>query len=172
MNLEVLFSKKQIKEKVNKLAQEINDIYSSDTDLVVVCILKGAFIFYSDLLKQLNQNVLCDFCSLSFYGGNKEVSNPARLTLDIKTVIKDKDVLLVDCMSDKGYSFNFARQILEFRNPKSIKTACLVFKPLAVKNAKIDFKGFEVEQDCFVVGYGIDYKAQYRQLDYFARVVE
>ena len=172
MNLEVLFLRRQIQEQVNQIARKINDFYGADKDLVAVGILKGAFIFYSDLLKQLDQNIICDFCSISFYKGRKKASSLANLSLDIRTSIKDKDVLLVDCISDKGCSFNFMRQILEHRNPRSIKTACLVVKPSALKNTQIDFTGFEVDQDCFVVGYGIDYKDQNRQLDYFAKLVE
>ena len=172
MNLEALFLRHQIREQVDQVARQINDFYGANKDLVAICILKGAFIFYSDLLKQLDQNIICDFCSISFYKGGKKASNLASLTLDIRTSIKDKDVLLVDCISDEGYSFNFMKQILEHRNSRSIKTACLVVKPSALKNTQIDFKGFEVDQDCFVVGYGIDYKDQNRQLDYFAKLVE
>ena len=170
MNLETLFSKKQIEEQIKTIAQEVNEFYGSK-ELIAIGILKGAFVFYSDLLKKLNQNIICDFCSVSFYKGHKKASNVAHLNLDIRTSIKDKDVLLVDCISDTGCSFNFMKKILEQRTPRSIKTACLLVKPQALQNTSIDFKGFEIEQDCFVVGYGVDYKDQNRQLDYLAKLI-
>lgn len=170
MKLETLFSKKQIEEQVQKIAQQINQCYGSK-ELIAVGILKGAFVFYSDLLKKLEQDIICDFCAVSFYKGNKKATALANLNLDVRASIKDKDVLLVDCISDTGCSFNFIKNILEQRSPKSIKTACLLIKPLALKNSFIDFKGFEVQQDCFVVGYGIDYKDQNRSLDHFAKLL-
>ena len=168
MNTEPLFSKVEIEEQVKKMALEINKFYGSK-EIVAIAILKGAFIFYSDLLKKLEQEIICDFCSVSFYKGDKQASD-SNLELDIRTSIKDKDVLLVDCISDTGCSFNFMKGILEQRSPRSIKTACLLAKPYALKNTSIDFKGFEVEQDCFVVGYGVDYKDQNRSLDHFAQL--
>ena len=170
MSITPLFSKKQIEEQVKQMALQVNEFYGSK-ELVAIAILKGAFVFYSDLLKKLNQDIICDFCSISFYKGGKKADTLANLTLDIQTSIKDKNVLLIDCISDAGCSFNFVKKFLEQRSPRSIKTACLVVKPLALKNTSIDFKGFEVEQDCFVVGYGIDYKDQHRQLDHFAKLI-
>jgi len=171
MNLEPLFSKKEIADKVEEMALEINHFYGSK-ELIVIGILKGAFVFYADLLKNLKQDIVCDFCSVSFYKGKKKSNNLARLDLDIRTLIKDKDVLLVDCISDTGQSFGFVKKILEQREPRSLKTASLVVKPQALKDTSIDFKGFEVPQGCFVVGYGIDYRNENRQLDHFVKVVE
>lgn len=170
MNLKPLFSKKQIEEQIEKIALQVNKLYGKK-ELTAVAILKGAFVFYSDLLKKLDQDIICDFCSISFYKGGKKADTLANLDLDIRTSIKNKDILLVDCISDTGCSFNFIRKILEQRSPRSIKTACLLVKPLALKNTSIDFKGFEVEQDCFVVGYGVDYKDQNRNLDHFAQMI-
>ena len=169
MNLEPLFSQEEIQKKVQDLSQQINQSYGSQ-ELLAVGILKGAFVFYSDLLKQLSANLLCDFCSLSFYGHSKKAAPSATLSLDVHTEIQDKDILLVDCISDHGHSFQFIKDILQARKPRSIKTACLLVKPQALKNTQIDFKGFDIPQDSFVVGYGLDYNNEGRNLDYIAKL--
>ena len=169
MNLEPLFSKEQIQQRVFEIGQEINQTYGS-SEIVAIGILKGAFIFYSDLLKHLEQSIICDFCSLSFYGSTKKASSSAILSLDVKTPLKAKQVLLIDCIADYGHSLSFIKNLLEQREPHSIKTACLIVKPYAIQNTQIDFKGFEVGQDNFVVGYGIDYNNQARNLDYLAKL--
>ena len=169
MKLSPLFSEKEIQKEVSKIAGEINQAYGG-SEIIAIGILKGAFIFYTDLLKQLEQNIICDFCALSFYGRSKKASPSAFLSLDIRTPIKDKQVLLIDCIADYGYSLNFIKKILEQREPQSIKTACLVIKDQAIKNTTIDFQGFQVEQESFVVGYGIDYQGQGRNFNYFAQL--
>ena len=169
MNLEPLFNQEQIQKKIQDLSQKINQCYGSN-ELLAVGILKGAFIFYSDLLKHLSANLSCDFCSLSFYGHSKKATPSATLTLDVHTEIEGKDILIVDCISDHGYSFQFIKNILQARKPRSIKTTCLLVKPQALKNTKIDFKGFDIPQDSFVVGYGLDYHNEGRNLDYIAKL--
>ena len=169
MKTVLLFSQKEIDDQVKKLADQINASFGN-SDLLAIGILKGAFVFYTDILRQLKANVTCDFCSVSFYGNRLESKGEPSLTLDIQTAVKGKDVLLVDCISDHGYSLSFIRRRLEERKPNSIKTVALIVKPLALENTVIDFKGFQVEQDVFVVGYGIDYKNQGRHLNHFAQV--
>lgn len=169
MKLDPLFSTEQIQKKIQDLGEQINKCYGSN-QLLAVGILKGAFVFYSDLLKQLNANLTCDFCSLSFYGHSKKASPLASLTLDVQMKIEGRDILLIDCISDHGYSFQFIKNILQARKPRSMKTACLIVKPQALKNTKIDFKGFEIPQDSFVVGYGLDYNNQGRHLNYIAKL--
>ena len=171
MNTSLLFSEKQIQKKVQELAQQIKDTYG-ESEFLAIGILKGAFIFYTDLLKNLEKGVSCDFCSVSFYGHSKKASSEAILSLDVKTPIKGKKILLIDCISDYGHSIDFIKKHLEQRNPHSIKTAVLITKPAALKNIQIDFKGFEVEQDVFVIGYGIDYNNKGRNLKYFAQLNE
>ena len=169
MNTSLLFSEEQIQKKVQDLARQINDSYGK-SEVLAIGILKGAFIFYTELLRHLKQEITCDFCSISFYGPHKKASSEAGLSLDIKSSIKGKKILLIDCISDYGHSLNFIKNHLEQREPHSIKTAILIVKPAALKNTSIDFKGFEVEQDIFVVGYGIDYNNQGRNLRYFAQL--
>ena len=169
MKLSPLFSEEEIQKKVYKIVQQINKVYGN-SEVIAIGVLKGAFIFYTDLLKQLEQNIICDFCALSFYGHSKKASSSAFLSLDVRTPIKGKQVLLIDCIADHGHSLSFIKKILEQREPQSIKTACLIVKAQALKNTTIDFQGFQAEQESFVVGYGIDYKNKWRNLNYFAQL--
>ena len=169
MKTSLLFSEKQIQNKVQELAQKINKTYGKN-EILALGILNGAFIFYTDLLKFLEQDIICDFCSISFYKGKKKALTESVLSLDIKTPVKGKQILLIDCVADYGSSISFIKKHLEQRNPHSIKTVALITKPMALKHTKIDFKGFEVEQDVFVIGYGVDYNQEGRNLRYFAQV--
>ena len=169
MKLTPLFSKEEVQKQVQEIAKQINQVYGA-SEIIAIGILKGAFIFYTDLLKQLEQSIICDFCSLSFYGQSKKASDSAVLSLDIKIPIKGKQVLLIDCIADHGHSLNFIKKILSQREPKSIKTACLIVKPQALKNTVIDFKGWQIEQESFIVGYGIDYKNKGRNLSHLAQL--
>ena len=166
-----LFSEDDIQKKVRILADEINKFYGSK-DILAIGILKGAFVFYSDLLQYLSKNVICDFISISYYGHSNKASTEATINLDVTQKIKDKNILLVDCIIDHGYTIEAAKKHIQQRNPASIHTAALITKPAAHKNTQIDFSGFQVEQDVFVIGYGIDYQNQGRNLPYFSQVVE
>ena len=169
MQTSILFSEKQIQQKTQELAHQINKAYGK-SEVLAIGILTGAFVFYTELLKVLKQDLSCDFCSVSFYGLNKRASSEAVLSLDIRTPIKGKKVLLIDCIADCGHSIAFIKSHLKQREPHSIKTAVLIAKPKALKKTQIDFKGFEIKQDIFVVGYGIDYNNKGRNLKYFAQV--
>ena len=169
MNTIPLFSYEEIQAQVSKIASQINSHYGQ-SDILAIGILTGVFSFYTDLLRQLEATVTCDFCSVSFYGNDVKARQEASLILDIHTSVKGKNVLLIDCMSDYGHSLNFIQRHIEERKPKSLKTTALIAKPAALQNSLIDFTGFQVEQDVFVVGYGIDYKNQGRHLNHFAQV--
>ena len=171
MKTSPLFSEERIALRVDQMAREINLFYGREK-ILAIGILKGAFVFYSDLLKRLEQDIICDFCAVSFYGNSAEASPEAFLELDITQAIKGRHVLIIDCISDFGHTVEFIRQRVRQREPKSIHTAVLLTKPAALQNTKIDFKGFETAQDDFVVGYGIDYKDEGRSLPYFAKVCD
>ena len=169
MNTSILFSEKQIQQKVQELAQQINQTYGKG-ELLAIGILKGVFMFYTDLLTHLEQDITCDFCAVSFYGSSKKASSEASVSLDVKSSIEGKNILLVDCIADRGHSIEFVKKHLKQRKPASIRTVALITKPYAAKVSQIDFKGFTVDQDVFVIGYGIDYDDQGRNLNYFAQL--
>lgn len=170
MNTAPLFSEKEIQKMVQKIAQEISQFYGSQ-EILAIGILKGAFIFYAELLQHLqNASVVCDFCSVSYYGDSLKAAPEATIEMDISQTIKGKNVLIIDCIADRGHTLEFIKNHIQKRQPKSIKIAALITKPDARKKIQIDFSGFEVEQNVFVVGYGIDYRNQKRNLSHFEKV--
>ena len=169
MNTSILFSEQQIQQKIKDLAGQINSFYKG-SEILAIGILKGAFMFYTELLKHLEQDISCDFCAVSFYGPSKKASSEATFSLDIASPVKGKNILLIDCIADYGHTLEFVKKHLEQRSAKSIKTAVLITKPIALKNSSIDFPGWTVDQDVFVVGYGIDYNNYGRSLRHFAQL--
>ena len=169
MKTSLLFSEKQIEARIKELADQINRKYGTE-EVLAVGILNGAFIFFSDLIKQLKTDTVCDFCAVSFYGGARKSEGEGRLTLDISETVKNRHVLLVDCIADYGYSLSYIQDHIRRRGPKSLTSVVLVSKAAAKKKAVIDFSGFQVDQDVFVVGYGVDYKEEGRDLPYLAQL--
>ena len=164
MKIAPLFSEKEVLAQVHKMACSIRRFYGSK-EVLAVGVLTGAFVFYTDLLRQLKMpQVLCDFCAVSFYKGGVKALNEPVLVLDIKTPVRGKHVLLVDCIADNGLSFDFLKNHIQKRSPADLKTAALVTKPQALKKSMPDWKGFQVAQDVFVVGYGVDYRHEGRAL--------
>src|SRR5690606_5869542 len=135
-------------------------------DLIVICVLKGAFVFCSDLIKKINCPLKLEFISLSSYGDSTNSSGNVRLEMDITTNIEGKNVLIVEDIVDTGLTIKTLLEMLSVRKPKTVKLASLLFKPVKLKHkVRIDYLGFEIE-DKFVIGYGLDYAGRYRELPY------
>ena len=169
MKTSLLFSEKQIKAKVMELAKQINLKYGKE-EVIAVGILKGCFVFFSDLIKYLTTDTICDFCSVSFYGQSIRAKQTANLSLNISQPIQDRHILLIDCIADHGHSLKYMQDHILRHKPKSLTSVVLISKPAAQKNASIDLCGFQVDQDVFIVGYGIDYKEEGRALPYLAQL--
>lgn len=169
LKLSSLIAEDQIKKRVKEIGQAITKD-GSGKDFVAVGVLKGSFLFYADLIREIDQDLICDFCGTSSYGDTMSSSGEVRLTLDLQTSIKGKDVLLIEDIVDTGLTMNFLKKHLASKGPKSITTISFLFKPSALKEeCSIDHVGFEVANE-FVVGYGLDYQGYFRQLPYVARV--
>jgi hypoxanthine phosphoribosyltransferase len=161
-------SAEKIQKRVQEMAAEINKRFK-DQELLAVCILKGSFIFYSDLIRQLDGNVQCEFLAVSSYTGMSS-SGEVKVTLDLARPIEGKNVLIVEDIVDTGLTMNFLKSLFLARKPKSLSTAVLLQKPEALKvPCELDFVGFKIPND-FVVGYGLDYQGYYRNLPYIAQV--
>jgi hypoxanthine phosphoribosyltransferase len=161
-------SAEKIQNRVQEMAGEINARFK-DQDLLAVCILKGSFMFYSDLIRQLNGNVQCEFLAVSSYTGMSS-SGEVKVTLDLARPIEGKNVLIVEDIVDTGLTMNFLKSLFLARKPKSLSTAVLLQKPEALKvPCELDYVGFKIPND-FVVGYGLDYQGYYRNLPYIAQV--
>lgn len=159
----------EIQAKVKEIGQKISQKFK-DEELIAVCILKGSFVFYSDLIRAIDSKVTCEFFGVSSYHGGTSSSGEVKVTLDLSTPIEGKNVLLVEDIVDTGLTMNYLVNALASRKPKSLTTVSLLEKPDALKvPCKVDFVGFKIPND-FVVGYGLDYQGYYRNLPYIAQV--
>jgi len=163
---EILLSADQIQKRVADLAHQIRRDFPDD--LHVIAVLKGAFIFLSDLVRQIPGYVSLDFMAVSSYAKGTTSSGEVRLLKDLDTRLEGRNVVIVEDIVDTGLTLTYLQDILRARNPKTLKTACLLSKPSRRKvDVKVEYIGFEIE-DRFVVGYGLDYAEQYRNLSHIA----
>ena len=162
-NPKVLITKDQIENRILQLADLIRQDYAGKR-LLLICILKGSFIFTADLVRCLHMPVEIDFIRVSSYGTGEESSGKVEVTQDIGIPIEGREVLLVEDIVDTGLSLAFLLDFLNQRGPASIKICALLDKPSRRKSrVHIDYLGFNVP-DRFVVGYGIDHAEEYRWL--------
>lgn len=161
----VLISETEIQTHVSKLAAHISADYSNDGQLVVVGILKGAFIFMADLTRRLTVPHRVDFMALSSYG-QTTTSGAVRIIMDLRVNIEGRHVLVVEDIIDSGYTLHYLLNVLRTRNPASLHSCVLLSKPERRKiDVKVDYLGFEIP-DVWVVGYGLDYAELHRTLPY------
>jgi hypoxanthine phosphoribosyltransferase len=162
-NLKRLFTVKEITSIVKKLADQISRDYAGK-ELILVCILKGAFMFLSDLVRHLEIPVKIDFVRLASYGSGMETSGRIEITKDIELPIEGKDVLIVEDIIDSGHTLQFLKDRIILSNPRSVKICALLDKKARRKvEMEADYLGIDVE-DVFIVGYGIDFNENYRHL--------
>jgi len=163
---EILLSADQIQKRVTELAREIRGDFPGDLHLIAV--LKGAFIFLSDLLRNMDGHVSLDFMAVSSYAKSTTSSGQVRLLKDLDTSLDGRNVIIVEDIVDTGLTLTYLQDILRARNPKSLRTACLLSKPSRRKvDVQVEYIGFSID-DRFVVGYGLDYAEQYRNLPHIA----
>ena len=169
--MEILISGDRLKKKVRELALQISEDYK-DRNPILVGILKGSFVFLADLIRELKISHQIDFISVASYGSGKQASGVVRLLKDLSTNIEGKDVIIVEDIIDSGLTLNYIRNNLLTRNPESLEVVTLLDKKKRRK-VKIPLKyvGFSIP-DCFVVGYGLDYDEQYRNLPYIMKLEE
>jgi hypoxanthine phosphoribosyltransferase len=163
---EILLSEAQIQKRVAELAAEVRRDFSGDLHMVAV--LKGAFVFLSDLVRRMSGNVSLDFMAVSSYAKGTTSSGEVRLLKDLDTSLDGKHVVIVEDIVDTGLTLLYLQDILRARNPRSLRTACLLSKPSRRQvDVKVEYIGFTIE-DRFVVGYGLDFDEQYRNLPHIA----
>lgn len=160
-----LFSREEIATRVKELGNQISLDYKGK-DLVVISLLRGSFIFTSDLVRELSIPVEVDFMTTSSYGHSEESSGHVDIVNDIRTVIKGKDVLIVDDIMDSGFTLENVVKHLEDQSPNSIKISVMLDKPSRRKiELSPDYVGFTIS-DVFIVGYGLNYGDFYRNIPY------
>ena len=161
--LKVLYSRQEIEAAVTRLAAEITREYRERNPLVIG-VLKGSFVFMSDLVRRLEFPLGTDFIQLSSYGCGTESSGKINISHDLKSPVAGRDVLVVDDIVDTGNSLTFLEDYLKKKKPASVQFCCLLDKPSRRKSpVTVHYRGFTVP-DKFVVGYGMDYAEQYRNL--------
>ncbi len=161
--LEVLITREQIREKVAKLAAQLREDYHNKNP-VLVGILKGNFVFMSDLIRNLDMPLRIDFMSVSSYGREMESSGEIELLQDLKSPIEGMYVLVVEDIVDTGMCLSYVLDILNQKKPASVKVCTLLDKSSRRKKpVNIDYTGFTIPEK-FVVGYGLDFNEQYRHL--------
>lgn len=161
--LRELFSAEQIANRVGVLAEQISKDYSGK-ELVMICVLKGAFIFFADLVRRLDLHPTIDFVRVASYGQGESSSGEVRFTKDVEISLEGKDVLLVEDIVDSGTTMHFLAREIRSRGVNSLRIAALVDKyERREREIQVDYIGFSLFSG-FIVGYGLDYAEQYREL--------
>jgi hypoxanthine phosphoribosyltransferase len=168
--LELLIDRDALALRVGELAAAIERDSPGPEPPHCVAVLKGAFVFLADLLRAFNGPVTCDFLGVSSYGPGTESSGEVRVTQDLSQAIAGRDVVLVEDIVDSGRTLAYLQQLLLAREPRSLRTVCLLDKPGRRQvAARVEYVGFEIP-DRFVVGYGLDLDERYRNLPYVATI--
>jgi hypoxanthine phosphoribosyltransferase len=161
--MEVLFSRERIRERVAELGRQIDRDYAGGR-IVLVGVLKGAAIFLADLARSISVDNTFDFVAVSSYGKEQQSSGAVKLIKDLDEPVNGKHVIVVEDILDTGLTLNFIRRLLEQHQPKSLRIAALLDKPSRrVEKIEADYVGFTIPNE-FVIGYGMDYAEQYRNL--------
>lgn len=161
--MHVLISEAQIQTRIRELGAQIDADYP-EGPIYLVAILKGACFFLADLARTLKRQARIDFIGISSYGKGKSSSGEVKLTKDLDTSVEGADVLVIEDIIDTGITLSYLIHVLEQRKPRSVKVAALLDKPeRRVRPVKVSYVGFQIP-DKFVVGYGLDYAEDYRNL--------
>lgn len=161
--LKTVIDKNRLNARIKELAKEI-EAWRQGDPLVAVCVLKGAFLFFADLVRQLGEPVNVEFMRAASYGKRTETSGTVKLTLDVEADLTGKRVLLVEDIVDTGLSMQVVLDALRRREPKSLALCAMISKTeRRTSEVSIDFTGFEIPKG-FLVGYGLDYAERYRGL--------
>jgi len=167
-DLDVLFSADEIMSRVRAMADEIRSDVPDATELCVVGVLKGGFVFLADLIRELELPVTVCFIGASSYGGNTRPGDEVRIEPALTGSVEGRDVLIVEDIVDTGRTVRVLRSHIEQRNPASIRVCTMFLKPDRLEvPVEPDYTGLEVP-DRFVVGYGLDYDELFRELPYLA----
>lgn len=160
----VLITKEEIDRKISELASQIEKEYKGKK-ILMVCILRGAFLFFSDLVRKINLPIEIDFMAISSYGSDATSSGEVKVVKDLNERIEGKDVIIVEDIIDSGYTLTYLKNLFLQRNPKSLKICALLDKPERRKvGIEGDYVGFKIPNE-FVVGFGLDYAERFRNLD-------
>lgn len=167
----ILIDEDSLQSKIRELGAKITEDYKGK-DLLLVCVLKGAVVFVSDLMKRIDLPLEVDFMAVSSYGTDTKSSGVVRILKDLNQGIEGKNLLIVEDIIDSGLTLSYLIENLKARGPESVEICTILDKPDRRKaNINIKYTGFQVPDE-FVVGYGLDYAEKYRNLPYVAVLKE
>lgn len=162
---EILITEKQLQEKIKELGEKLTLEYRGKNPLVI-CVLKGAAPFMTDLIQEMDIPLEMDFMDVSSYGNSTNTSGEVKIIKDLNTSVEGRDVLIVEDIMDSGLTLNYLVDLFKHRRAKSVKIVTLLDKPdRRAVDLKADLVGFVVPDE-FVVGYGLDYAEKYRNLPF------
>ncbi|HPO05133.1 MAG TPA: hypoxanthine phosphoribosyltransferase [Bacillota bacterium] len=168
---DVMINKEEIKKRVSELGAEISKDYKGES-ILAICVLKGAVLFMSDLIRELNVETKIDFMAVSSYGASTKSTGVVRILKDLDSNIEGENVIIVEDIIDSGLTLKYLKEYLLARNPKSLKICTLLDKPeRRATDIRADYVGFSIENK-FIVGYGLDYDQKYRNLPYISYLEE
>ena len=161
----IMLDEAQIEKRVKELALQLDKLYEGRTP-VVICILKGSVIFFSDLIKNMKTSLTIDFMAVSSYGAGTKTTGDVLIKKDLSTDIRGRDVLIVEDIIDSGNTLYKLKRLLNSRSPASVNIVTLLDKPQRREvPIEPEYTGFVIEDE-FVIGYGLDYDEEYRNLPY------
>jgi hypoxanthine phosphoribosyltransferase len=164
----VLITEAQLRQRVKELAGQITADYANEEDLLLICVLKGGYIFLSDLSRAIARPHELDFMAISSYGAGTSSSGAVQIILDLKQPLIGRNVLIVEDIIDSGRTLNYMRRNLLARGPASLRICTLLNKAERREvDVPVDYIGFDIPDE-FVVGYGLDFSEIYRNLPYIA----
>ncbi len=162
---ELLFSEAQLKQRIAELGQQLSNDFDGKNPLII-CVLKGAFIFMSDLIRNMTIPLQIDFMAVSSYGAASKSSGVVKINKDLDVPVEGRDLIIVEDITDSGLTLQFLQDVLRRKNANSITVVALFDKPSRRKvDIKADYVGFLLPDE-FIVGYGLDYAEKYRNLPY------
>jgi len=161
----ILIPEVKIKARVEEMGQEITNDYMG-REITAICVLKGSFIFYSDILRKIDLPVSCEFLGVSSYGDKKVSSGEVKVTLDINDPLEGKHVIIFEDIVDSGLTLAYIINMIRSRRPASLRVCSLLMKPEKMRiDVQVDYVGFKIGSE-FVVGYGLDDAGKFRGLPY------
>lgn len=167
-NCRTLLPESKILDRVQELGQQISNDYRGK-ELTLLCVLKGSVVFLADLMRNLDIHAELDFIQISSYGNSTESSGEIKVPLGLTTNIEGRNILIIEDIVDSGLTLRYLRDMLLAKRPESIKVCALLDKVESrAEDLEVDYVGFRIPFDKFVVGYGLDYAGKYRGLRYIA----
>ena len=164
----ILISQEQLQQRIADMAAAIEAEYAGEEDLLLICVLKGGYIFLADLSRALKRPHNLDFMGISSYGSGTSSSGAVQIIMDLKQPLAGRHVMIVEDIIDSGHTLSYLRQNLLARQPASLKICTLLNKPSRREvDVPVEYIGFDIPDE-FVVGYGLDFDELYRNLPFIA----